>query len=102
MVVRLRASFECTVIYQKRVMLPPPSSSLWLRQGVIVPDSIEVLVHLHAVFVLGCCEAEGVAGPFSEEERALRGCEEVGAHGVDVVGFGGGPDEDAVVCEGVG
>ena len=51
---------------------------------------------------MGCCEAEGVAGPFAKEEGALWGSEEVGAHGVDVVGFGGGPDQDAVVGEGVG
>ena len=79
MVVRLRASFECTVVYQKRVMLSPPSSSLWLWEGCIGPDSVEVFVDLYAVFVLGCCEAEGVAGPFAEEEGALRGGEEVGA-----------------------
>ena len=75
-------------------MLSPPSSCLclWLREGFIVPDSLEVFEHLYAVFVLGGCEAEGVAGPFSEEEGALGGCEEVGAHGGDVVGFGGRPD----------
>ncbi len=51
-------------------MLAPSSSGLWLREGSIGPDSVEVFVDLDAVFVLGWCEAEGVAGPFAEEEGA--------------------------------
>ena len=83
-------------------MLSPPSSSLWLREGLIVPDSLEVLVDLHAVLVLGRCEAEGVSAPFSEKKGALRGVEEPGAEGVDIAGCCGGPDENLVVREGVG
>ena len=84
-------------------MLAPPSSSfssswlwlwlwLWLLEGPIVPDPFKVFKNLNAVFILCCCKAEGIAGPFTEEEGALLRGEEVGAHEGDVVGFGAGPD----------
>lgn len=93
MIVGLRTSFNRTVVYQKRVMLSPPFPFyLWLPERFIVPDSFEVFENLYAVFVLGGCEAEGVAGPYSEEEGALQGVEDMGEHGGDIVGFSRGPD----------